>query len=618
MSTTLQSPPAPKVSALRRWFPLFALALGVLTLAVVWRLPEGTLERLIRSMVNFAVVSATLLAVFVWLLFFAPFRRGRRLRAAAALVLLLGAFVGSVQLRFLAVDFDGDLIPTSFRLRHVLPLLALGVGALAVAVILLLPEGQVTGSQRLLAFAVAAGLTGLAVVGWQFFLAPVGGPLTEGGNLAVGSFLSGNGPNDWPEYRGRKRDGVVTGPALATDWSALKPLWRRPVGEGHSSFAVAGDLEVPVPVTGAGTVGLLGSPLGLGPLHAASALIPGGAVAVTLEQRGDREAVVCYLLASGEQAWAYSYPARFSESMGGTGPRSTPTIRDHEVYALGATGKLVCLEARTGKEKWTADILENNANLKWGMSGSPLVFDDVVVVNPGAQTPQAAGTLAAYDRKTGKRRWSSGRASAGYSSPMLATLAGKRQILLLDGEGLSGYDPADQGKELWRHPWPVQENINVSQPVLLGEDRVLISSGYFVGSAALQIKHEGGKWTVAEVWRNKRSMRCKFSSPVLYQGHLYGLDEGYLVCLDAKSGERKWRGGQRYGHGQLLLTNGQLLITSEDDGALALVPATPEGYRELTRVQALSRRTWNLPALAGGLALVRNHLEMACYDLKAR
>jgi outer membrane protein assembly factor BamB len=468
----------------------------------------------------------------------------------------------------------------------------------------------------MVATTVAAGLTCLAVVGWQVFLAPSGGPLTEGdGNLAVAWDLSGNGPTDWPEYRGRKRDGVVTGPVLATDWSAVKPLWRQRVGAGHSSFAVAGNLDLPIPVISASTAGLVGSPLGLGPLLAASALLPRRAIAVTLEQRDDREAVVCYHVPTGQQVWAYSYPARFSELMGGPGPRSTPTIRDGEVYALGATGKLVCLEARTGKEKWTADILEDNANLKWGMSGSPLVFDDIVVVNPGVQTAQAAGTLAAYDRKTGKRLWSSGRASAGYSSPMLATLAGKRQILLLDGEGLSGYDPATRGKELWRHPWPVQENINVSQPLVLGEDRVLISSGYGIGSAVLQIKQDGDKWTVEPVWQ-KRTMRCKFSSPVLHQGHLYGLDEGTLVCVDAKTGERKWR-GERYGHGQMLLTNGQLLITSEQ-GELALVAATPDGYRELTRLQAISGRTWNLPALTNGLALVRNHLEMACYDLKAR
>jgi outer membrane protein assembly factor BamB len=317
----------------------------------------------------------------------------------------------------------------------------------------------------------------------------------------------------------------------------------------------------------------------------------------------------------------YAYPALFKELMGGPGPRSTPTVRDGEVYALGATGKLVCLDARTGKEKWTADILQDNANAKWGMSGSPLVLKDVVVVNPGTQTEQAAGTLAAYDRKSGTRVWSAGRGPSGYSSPMLATLDGKPQILLLDGAGFAGYDPADNGKELWRYPWPVQENINVSQPVVLGDDQVFISSGYGVGGAALRIKQEEGKWTVKVIWPRKaedrrKTLRAKFSSPVLYQGHLYGLDEGVLVCVDAKTGERKWR-GERYGHGQLLLTNGQLLITSEE-GALALVRATPDGYQELTRLQAVSGRTWNLPALTGGLALVRNHLEAACYDLRAR
>ena len=522
MSTTLQSPPARKTSALRRWFPLLALTLGLLVPAVIWRLPEGVMERLFRSLTTYGVVSAMLLALLVWLVFFAPYRRAGRLCGLAAFVLVLGAFVGSVQAGLIEVDFDGDMVP-SFRL---------------------------------------------------------GRSLAEGGNrnIAVAADLSGDGANDWPEYRGRKRDGVVTGPPLATDWSGKKPLWRHEVGAGHSSFAVAGNL------------------------------------AITLEQRGDREAVVCYDLPTGQQIWMHAYPALFKELLGGPGPRSTPTVRDGEVYALGATGKLVCLDARTGKEKWTADILENNANVKWAMSGSPLVLEDVVVVNPGTQTEQAAGTLAAYDRKTGQRVWSSGRGPAGYSSPMLATLGGKRQILLLDGAGFAGYDPAAKGKRLWRYLWPVQENINVAQPVVLGDDLVFISSGYQVGGAALRIKQDGGEWTVKRVWK-KRTLRCKFSSPVLYQGHLYGLDEGILVCVDAATGERKWQ-GERYGHGQMLLTNGQLVITSEE-GALALVKATPDGYQELTRLQAVEGRTWNLPALSGGLALVRNHLEAACYDLRA-
>lgn len=524
MSTAPSQAPAPtRAGVLRTWFPLFVLALTALAGAVIWGLPDGVMERLARSMASFAVVGATLLALLCWILFFAPFRRGGRMALLAAFVLALGAFVGSVQAGLLVVDFDGDLVP-SFRLARRLPQE---------------PSRAV--------------------------------PATED--------LSGHGTTAWPEYRGRQRGGVVTGPALATDWSARTPRWRKPVGDGHSSVAVAGN------------------------------------VAFTLEQRDYEEAVVCYNVATGAQYWIHSYPARFMEQMGGPGPRSTPTIIDNEVYALGATGTLVCLAAHTGKAKWTADILKNNANVRWGMTGSPLVFDDVVVVNPGTQTAEAAGTLAAYDRKTGELRWSSGRGSAGYSSPMLATLGGKRQILLFDGEGLSGYDPADRGKQLWRYPWPVQERINASQPLVLGGDRVLISSGYGVGSAVLQIKQDGGKWTVEPIWQN-RKMRCKFSSPVLHEDHVYGLDEGILVCLNVKTGERKWR-GERYGHGQMLLTDGHLVITSED-GELALVKATPDGYQELTRIQAIEGRTWNLPALADGLALVRNHREMACYDLRAK
>src|SRR5207249_1922915 len=151
--------------------------------------------------------------------------------------------------------------------------------------------------------------------------------------------------------------GIVHGPALARDWKAHPPrlLWRQPVGGGYAAFVLAGN------------------------------------VAVTIEQRRESEAVVCYNRATGEQSWVYSYPAHFSETLGGDGPRATPTIADSEVFSLGATGKLVCLELKSGKLKWEVNILEGNENLPWGMSGSPLVYDQVVVVNPGAQENTASG-----------------------------------------------------------------------------------------------------------------------------------------------------------------------------------------------------------------------------------
>ncbi len=387
---------------------------------------------------------------------------------------------------------------------------------------------------------------------------------------------------NFPEYRGRRRDGVVEGPPLRRDWEKHPPMpvWRQPVGGGYAAFAVAGNL------------------------------------AVTIEQRRDREAVVGYDTEQGRQRWIYDYPAQFVERLGGPGPRATPTIAGDEVYSLGATGRLVCLDARTGKLHWSTNILEGNDNIAWGMSGSPLVYDDVVVVNPGSQRDGTQGkAIVAYERATGKVKWTAGSGKAGYSSPMLATLAGKRQVLLLDGQGLSGYD-ADEGKELWRFPWPAYQDINVAQPVVLGGHRVFISTGYNVGCAMLYIKAADGKWTVEQLWRNK-SMKCKFTSPVLYDRHLYGLDEGVLACVDAERGNLTWRSGN-YGHGQLLLAGDLLLILAES-GELALVQAMPAEHRQLGIIPALdesSGKTWNNPAIAHGKIFLRNHREMACYDLR--
>jgi outer membrane protein assembly factor BamB len=320
--------------------------------------------------------------------------------------------------------------------------------------------------------------------------------------------------------------------------------------------------------------------------------------------------------------WAYRYPAAYrpadvQEALGGPGPRSTPTIVDGKVYALGATGVLNCLDLTTGKPVWkeSPNILGSNKNAIWALSGSPLVYDKFVVVSAGKQRPgDADRTLVAYDRDTGKEIWAKGTHRTGYSSPMLATLGGKRQIVLFDGDGIGGYD-AEKGDELWWLKWETNQGINVAQPLLLENDRLLVTSGYGVGSAVLKITEKDGKWSAAPEWQNK-GMKCQFTSPVLYEGHAYGLDMGVLVCVDVKDGNRKWKGG-RYGHGQLLRSGDLLLVTSEF-GDLALVEATPEEYRELGRIKVFNSKTWNLPALAGGRVYMRNDEEMACYDLTGK
>lgn len=384
---------------------------------------------------------------------------------------------------------------------------------------------------------------------------------------------------DYPEYRNRRRDGVAEGPPLKREWpTPPQPIWRQPVGGGYASFAVVGN------------------------------------VAITIEQRRDREAVVCYDAASGKERWVYDYPAHFQESLGGPGPRATPTVFDGHVYSLGAKGHLACLEGGSGKLKWPVNILENNDNIHWAMSGSPLVYDDVVVVNPGTQTAAAANrAVIAYDRKTGKQvpGWAAGSTQAGYCSPMLATLADKRQVLIYDAEELAGYDAAS-GHKLWSFPWPTYQGINVGQPIVLPDNRLFITANYNHGCAMIQVSETAGTWEAKELWKNMR-MRSKFASPVEYQGYLYGLDDEHLVCIDSKDGSRKWK-GNRYGKGQLL-RSGDLLVVLSEQGKLALVEAKPEEAVELASFQALKGRTWNCPALANGKVYVRNDVEMACYDL---
>ncbi len=405
--------------------------------------------------------------------------------------------------------------------------------------------------------------------------------------VAAATDLAGDRPTDYPGYRGRLRDAVVgEGPELARDWATPpRQLWRHPCGGGYAGFAIAGNS------------------------------------AVTIEQRGAREAVVCYDTDTGLERWVHDYPARFLDEthMGGNGPRATPTTADGDVYSLGGTGELVCLNAADGKLRWKVNILEGNKNIVWGMSGSPLVYDHFVVVNPGKQEKSGSpkyGALTAFDRKTGEAVWNAGDAHAGYSSPMLTTLAGKRQVLLFDQEGISGYD-ADKGTVLWHFDWktPQQPEIKVAQPLVLPGDRVFVSSSYGNGCAMLKIgPGEDGKLAVKPLWRNLK-MRCRFTSPVADdRGNLYGLDEGVLVCLDPETGGRKWR-GSRYDHGQLLRAGGLLLIQAED-GDLALAEANGERFRELGRFPALGGHTWNTPALADGRAYVRNDQVMACYDLR--
>ena len=382
--------------------------------------------------------------------------------------------------------------------------------------------------------------------------------------------------NDYPQFLGPHRNATVDQPRLARDWQAQPPqrLWRQPVGPGWSGFAVA------------------------------------GSSAITQEQRGENEAVVCYDLVSGALTWCYAYPAHYQSSLAGEGPRATPTVVGKRVYALGSTGILNCLDLDTGKSIWAHDIVQENHSQvsEWGISGSPLVVDELVVVSAGGKNNRS---LVAYQAQSGKFVWGAGNDDAGYSSPCLATLAAISQILIFNSGGVCAHAPAD-GRVLWKYPWP-GGHPHVAVPVVLPDDRVLVSSGYSIGSELLKIEKDSeGNLTATRLWKSNR-LKANFTNVVYRGGFIYGLDDGIMVCMDASNGQQKWKQG-RYGHGQEILVADLLLVTAES-GEVILLEPTPEESRELAHFSALKEKTWNPPALAGQFLLVRNDKQAACYRL---
>jgi outer membrane protein assembly factor BamB len=384
----------------------------------------------------------------------------------------------------------------------------------------------------------------------------------------------------WTGFRGPRGDGHYEETPIRTNWPAegLPLLWRQPIGGGYSSFVVA------------------------------------NGTAFTLEQRRKNETITAYDLETGREIWAHPYYSLFEETLGGDGPRATPAYAQGKIYSLGALGILKCLDASTGAQLWSTNILINaDAKLlTYGVASSPLIVDEKVIVTPGGPSGKA---VIAYHAETSESIWKAGDDTQAYSSPMVVTLAGQRQLLVVSGSRALGLSITD-GELLWDYPWVVlQGNRNIAQPVVLSTNRIFLSAGYGTGCAAVQISFAAGKFSAGTFWRNKL-LKNKFTSSVFWNGHLYGLDEDILTCLDAESGERKWKAG-RYGYGQLLLASGHLVILC-GDGKVALVRATPDSHQELARFQAIAGKTWNHPAIAHGRLLVRNAAEMACFDLTPR
>jgi outer membrane protein assembly factor BamB len=364
----------------------------------------------------------------------------------------------------------------------------------------------------------------------------------------------------------------------------LKLLWRQPCGGGYSSFAIA----------------------------------QGGAF--TIEQRRDSEVAVAYDFNDGHEIWKCAWSDHFQEYFSEEGPRSTPMYSDGKIYTLGAMGELRCLDAASGKSIWSRNILvEYHAGVPtYGVASSPLVLGERLIIQSGAGNGKS---VLCYDKRDGKLLWSALDDVMGYASPVLVNLAGQDQLIVSAETRTLGLGIED-GKVLWEIPWHVLHNqLPIAQPVLLSTNRFLLSAGYFTGCAAVEISKASSNFVAHTLWQNK-NLKNKFTSSVFFQGQIYGLDEDILTCLDATTGERKWKDGP-YDYGQLLLATAgspgraatAYLVILSGEGELALVKPTPERWQELARFQAIKGKTWNHPAIADGKILVRNAQEMACFQI---
>jgi len=408
-------------------------------------------------------------------------------------------------------------------------------------------------------------------------------------------------PSDWPYYRGPRRNSSVAGVKLAEDWKTKPPkiVWEHACGPGWGSMCVVNK------------------------------------VLFTQEQRGDAELAIAYDATTGKELWRHNDPVRFDEVVAGTGPRATPAYDQGRVYTYGSKANVNCLDAATGKIVWQRDLLKDYqlAIPMWAYSTSPVVAAGNVVLymdlpkteaKEGAAAEETAkgdaASLIALDAATGKTVWQLPITGQNYSSVEPITLGGemglRSETVLLFGTdtALLTIDPRD-GRVLNSQPIPAPPGIpSMVQPQLFGDGSLLVSLGDGQGLARYQQTGSAAAPTWQQQWTS-RKLKPSFNDFVVHGDHVYGFDQNIIACVDAKTGEQRWKRG-RYGFGQLLVfpESSHLLVLSEA-GELVLVAADPAAHRELGKFPVIEGKTWNHPAWADGKLYVRNGKQIACVEL---
>jgi outer membrane protein assembly factor BamB len=381
---------------------------------------------------------------------------------------------------------------------------------------------------------------------------------------------------NWPQWRGPNRDGISKETGLLKQWPAEGPplAWKASgAGRGYSSFSIAN-----------------------GKLY-------------TMGVRGDREFVVAFDVATGKEVWATAYGSAFRNDRG-DGPRGTPTIDGDRVYALGGNGDLSSLDARTGKIVWSKNILREfgGSNITWGISESPLVLGNKVLVNAGGRD----ASIVALDKANGSLIWKSQSDEAGYSSAIPVDINGGTQVVFFTAERAVGLDSKD-GHLLWEYAKPANRTSNAATPIVRA-NRIFISSDYGTGGGVIEIKPDN---KAQEIYFTK-DMKNHHSSSVLIGDHLYGFSSSILTAMKFDTGEIAWR-HRGVGKGSLVYADGHLYLLSEN-GVVGLVEATPTEYKEKGRfrIPQDSLPTWAHPVVAGGMLYLRDQDTIYAYDVREK
>jgi outer membrane protein assembly factor BamB len=393
--------------------------------------------------------------------------------------------------------------------------------------------------------------------------------------LAAGSLVQAD---DWPNWRGPTRDGISKEMGWLSTWPAEGPkvLWKASIGIGFASMTVS-----------EGRVYAMG--------HVA-----------------DADVVYCFDAVTGQEIWKKSYPSELYPNLHEGGPCATPTVDGNSVYTLSKGGEAIRFDKVTGAIVWLKNIAKETGakDPTWNFSGSAVPFGDLVVYSVGTSG-------LALKKTDGSVAWTSGAEPCGYATAVPATLAGKKCYVINGANDIFGIDPAT-GKILWQNPIVVEYNINATDVVVVDSERIFVSTGYNNGCGLWKIGADG---KVSELWRNK-NLNNQFNASVLWQGYLYGFHgnvggSGKLTCLDVNTGEVKWS-QSGLGTGSLILADGKLIVLGEQ-GKLVIVPASPDGYKELASAEILKGKCWTSPVLANGLLYARNAAgDLVCIDLRGK